>query len=183
MGGDMLQAFVFERVGVVVGDLYFLDPNAREGQEGPEHGVRLEVRVFDRGELKGSIYSATPIEVGRPIWRVDLLETVDGPPGSYNRTHHHPNFNGTWDPVGRVYDKELTADPIGWLTAQLSDLPAILDRAGLPQDVADPADAANLRDIAPAIAGVAGTLLEKVRAGELGLAPAGSSDFYRTGWL
>ena len=56
----MLQAFVFERVGVVVGDLYFLDPDPHPGQEGPEHGVRLELRMFGRGELKGTIYSATP---------------------------------------------------------------------------------------------------------------------------
>lgn len=179
----MLQAFVFERVGVVVGDLYFFDPIQRAGQEGAEHGVRLELRVFDRGDLKGGIYSATPIAAGRPIWRVDLLETVDGAAGSHDRTHHHPNFNGTWDPVGRVYDKELTADPLGWLSAQLSDLPAILDRSGVPQDVADPSDTASLRDMAPAIVSVAGAMLAKVRAGELGLAPASGSDVYRTGWL
>src|SRR5262249_44634868 len=82
----MLQAFVFERVGVVVGDLYFLDPDPHPGQQGPEHGVRLELRVFNRGELKGTIYSATPIEVGQPIWRADLLESVDGKPGSFHRT-------------------------------------------------------------------------------------------------
>ena len=74
----MLQAFVFERLGIVVGDLYFLDPDPHPGQEGAEHGVRLELRVFDRGDLKGTISSAMPIEVGRPIWRVDLLEAVDG---------------------------------------------------------------------------------------------------------
>ena len=39
----MLQAFVFERVGVVVGDIYFLDPNPHPGQEGAEHGVRANV--------------------------------------------------------------------------------------------------------------------------------------------
>ena len=127
----MLQAFVFERVGIVVGDLYFLDPNPRPGQEGPEHGVRLELRVFDRGELKGTIYSATPIEVGRPIWRVDLLESVDGKPGSFNRTHHHPKFNG-WNPQPRAFLRELSADPLGWLAGELADLPAILDRAACP---------------------------------------------------
>ena len=74
----MLQAFVFEKIGVVVGDIYFLDPNPHPGQEGPEHGVRLELRAFDRGELKSSIYSAVPIAAGKPIWRVDLLESVDG---------------------------------------------------------------------------------------------------------
>ena len=179
----MLQAFVFERVGIVVGDLYFLDPNQRPGQEGPEHGVRLELRVFDRGELKGTIYSATPIEVGRPIWRVDLLESVDGKPGSFNRTHHHPKFN-SWNPQPRAFLRELSADPFGWLAGQLADLSAILDRADEPQDVADPSDAASLKDMAPAIVGVARMMLDKVRAGELGLAPAGeAADSIRNGWL
>jgi len=178
----MLQAFVFERVGVVVGDLYFLDPDPRPGQEGPEHGVRLELRVFDRGELRGTIYSATPIEVGQPIWRVDLLESVDGAPGSFNRTHHHPKFNG-WNPGPRTFLKELSADPLGWLAGQLADLHAILGRAGVPQDVAAPSDAANLRDVAPAIIGVTGMMLDKVHSGELGLAPAGDADSIRAGWL
>ncbi len=180
----MLQAFVFEKVGVVVGDLYFLDPNPHPGQEGPEHGVRLELRVIDRGELKSSIYSAVPIEVGKPIWRVDLLESVDGKPGSFNRTHHHPKFNQEWDPTSRVYVRELSQDPLGWLAGQLADLPGILDRAEVPQDVADPADAASLKDLAPAIVGVTGMMLDKVRAGELGTAPADDAvDSIRNGWL
>jgi hypothetical protein len=180
----MLQAFVFDRVGVVVGDLYFVDPDPRPGQEGPEHGVRAELRVFDRGELKGTIYSATPIAVGLPIWRVDLLESVDGKPGSFDRTHHHPKFNG-WNPAPRSFLRELSADPLGWLAAQLADLPAILERAGWPADAAGPADAASLRDIAPAIVGVAGLMLDKVRAGELGVAPAddAAADVIRSGWL
>jgi hypothetical protein len=179
----MLQAFVFERVGIVVGDLYFLDPNPHPGQEGAEHGVRLELRVFDRGDLKGTIYSAMPIEVGRPIWRVDLLEAVDGKPGSFNRTHHHPKFNG-WDPTGRQFLRELSSDPLGWLAAQLADLPGVLERAGVPPEVADPSDAASLRDIAPAIVGVTGMMLDKVRAGELGLPPADDAvDSIRNGWL
>jgi hypothetical protein len=179
----MLQAFVFERVGVVVGDLYFLDPNPHKGQEGAEHGVRLELRVFDRGDLKGTIYSAMPIEVGRPIWRVDLLEAVDGKPGSFNRTHHHPKFNG-WDPTGRQFLRELSSDPLGWLAGQLADLPAVLERAEVPPEVADPSDAASLRDIAPAIVGVTSMMLDKVRAGELGLPPAEDAvDSIRNGWL
>ena len=179
----MLQAFVFERVGIVVGDLYFLDPNPHKGQEGAEHGVRLELRVFDRGDLKGTIYSAMPIEVGRPIWRVDLLEAVDGKPGSFNRTHHHPKFNG-WDPTARQFLRELSSDPLGWLAAQLADLPAVLERAGVPPEVADPSDAASLRDIAPAIVGVTSMMLDKVRAGELGLPPADDAvDSIRNGWL
>ena len=181
----MLQAFVFGRVGVVVGDLYFLDPNPAKGQEGPEHGVRLELRAFDRGELKGSIYSATPIEVGRPIWRVDLLESVDGKPGSYNRTHHHPTFNAsTWDPRPREYLRELSSDPLGWLGEQLADLPGILKRAEAPDDTADPADAASLREMAPVIVSTTKLMLDKVHAGQLGKLPEDADPTsIRAGWL
>jgi hypothetical protein len=180
----MLQAFVFEKVGVVVGDLYFLDPAPDPGQEGAEHGVRLELRVIDRGGLKSSIYSAVPIAVGKPIWRVDLLESVDGKPGSFNRTHHHPKFTQSWDPTTRVFLRELSADPLGWVAGQLADLPGILDRAEVPQDVADPSDAASLKEMAPAIVGAASMMLDKVRAGELGTAPGDeAAGSIRNGWL
>ena len=112
----MLYAFGFENIGVVVSDLYFLDPTPGPGQEGAERGVRLEVRMLDRGDLKGSIYSAQPIGVDRPIWRADLLESVAGPFGSFDRTHHHPAFNG-WEPSRRHYVPELSADPLGWVGA------------------------------------------------------------------
>ena len=61
----MLYAFGFDRVGVLVSDMYIVIPNPRPGQEGAERGVRLEVRLLERGELPGSIYSARPIEAGR----------------------------------------------------------------------------------------------------------------------
>lgn len=179
----MLQAFVLEKVGVVVGDIYFLDPDPAPGQEGPEHGVRLELRLFERGDLRGTIYSAVPIQATTPIWRVDLLESVDGKPGSYDRTHHHPRFSG-WNPTQRVFERELSADPIGWLEKELSDLPAVLERAGFPAGTASPADADGLRELAPAIAAAAEMMLRKVRAGELGRAPAAdAADSIRTGWL
>jgi hypothetical protein len=184
MGDLMLQAFAFEKVGVVVGDIYWLDPKPHKGQEGPEHGVRLELRAFEMGELKGSIYSAVPIAAGRPLWRVDLLESVDGKPGSFDRTHHHVKFNDSWDPTGRVFARELSQDPLGWLAGQLADLPAILDRAEMPHDVAAPGDAASLKEMAPVITGVAAMMLDKVRAGELGTAPEDTSaDLIRNGWL
>jgi len=109
----MLYAFGFERVGVLVGDLYFVDPRPTRGQEGAEHGVRVELRVLERGALKGSIYSAQPIEVGRPIWRADLLESVAGHPGSFDRTHHHPVFRD-WDPSSRVFVREPPIRSAGW---------------------------------------------------------------------
>jgi hypothetical protein len=80
--GDMLQVFGFDRIGVVLGDIYFIDPAPANGQEGPERGVRLEVRMLEPGELSGSIYSARPISIAEPIWRADLLESADGPPAA-----------------------------------------------------------------------------------------------------
>ncbi len=179
----MLYAFGFERFGVVLCDLYFVDPNPMKGQEGAERGVRLEVRELDRGQLRGSIYSAQPIEVGQPIWRVDLLESVDGPPGSFDRTHHHPAFSD-WEPGKRVFVAKLSADPIEWLSTQLSDLEGVLDRAGVPVDEVAAADAAALRDSVPEIIDAAQRLLDKVKSGELATAPGGGPQtFARAGWL
>jgi hypothetical protein len=183
----MLYAFGFERVGVVVGDLYFVDPRPAKGQEGAEHGVRLELRVLGRGELKGSIYSAQPIEVGQPVWRADLLESVDGPPGSFDRTHHHPAFTG-WEPGRRVFVRELSADPLGWVGARLADLDGLLASAGFPAGVAGPDDARSLRDVAPEIVDVTRRLLGKVQSGELGRPTAASAGApgavsIRAGWL
>jgi hypothetical protein len=184
----VLYAFGFERVGVVVGDLYFVDPKPVKGQEGAEHGVRLELRTLGRGELKGSVYSAQPIEVGAPIWRVDLLESVAGPPGTFDRTHHHPAFTG-WNPGHRVFVPELSADPLGWLSGKLADPDSLLASAGLPAGTAGPHDAESLRRAAPEIVDATRRLLDRVWSGELGNPPpsAPSSDgqriLVRAGWL
>jgi hypothetical protein len=179
----LLYAFGFERICVVLGDLYFIDPRPAKGQEGAEHGVRLELRALERGELKGSIYSARPIEVGRPVWRVDLLESVIGAPGSFDRTHHHPVFTD-WNPGHRVFERELSADPLGWLADRLADLDGVLTKAGMAADAAGHADAEELRGAAPEIVAVAGRLLERVRSGELGTAPdACDMTSVRESWL
>lgn len=179
----MLQLFGFDRVGVVIGDLYFLDPVQKEGQEGAEHGVRLEVRILEPGELKGSVYSARPISVGAPLWRADLLETVDGPTGSMNRAHHHPRMQD-WEPRGRTFDPELSADPVGWVGKQLSDLEGLLGRAGIDVDAALAADAESLRDAVPDVQRAVTTMLEQVKAGRLGTAPEGEElTGARISWL
>ena len=178
----MLQVFGFEKLGVVVGDLYFLDPRPTPGEEGAEQGVRLEVRFLDRGELKGSIYSAQPIAVDRPVWRIDLLESVDNP-GSYDRTHHHPRFHG-WNPTKRHFVPELTADPLAWLQQRLEDLPSVLDEAQVDRGDVDERDVAGIRDAAPDIVGAVRRMLDGVRAGSLGQPPAeGAEDMARAGWL
>ena len=179
----MLYAFGFERIGVLVGDLYFVDPKPHPGQEGPEHGVRLEVRMLGQGEMRGSIYSARPIEAGRPVWRADLLEAVDGPPGSLNRAHHHPRFNG-WEPGKRVFEPNLSAAPVQWVGDQLSDLGGLLERAGVDDDGSFASDAESLRGIASEIMAVVKNLLDKVKAGELAAAPPGDQpESARVSWL
>lgn len=184
----MLYVFGFEKVCVVVGDLYFVDPDPLKGQEGAEHGVRLELRVIERGVHSDSIYAATPIAVETPIWRADFLEAVDGKP--FDRTHHHPVFEG-WDPGERVFERALSADPLGWLENQLSDLPALLESSKFPADTAAPGDAEELRLAAPEIVAATRKLLDRVRAGELGNSPDpdaqllvdGQWQLVRSGWL
>jgi hypothetical protein len=179
----MLYAFGFERVGVVVSDLYFVNPRPLPGQEGAERGVRLELRVLERQPLKGSIYSAQPIVVDQPLWRVDLLESVDSEPGSLDRAHHHPAFEG-WEPGQRHFVPELTAAPLEWMAAQLADLDALLVEARVSPDAAGPGDAAALRAAVPEIVDAVRRLLARVAAGEQGR-PDDDRELVsaRIGWL
>lgn len=179
----MLYAFGFERLGVLVGDLYFVNPRPLDGQEGPERGVRLELRLLERQPLRGGIYSAQPIGVERPLWRVDLLESVASPPGSLDRAHHHPAFDG-WEPGPRHFVPELSAAPLEWLAGQLADPDAVLARAGVAAGEVGPGDRAALRDAAPEVLDAVRRLLERVHAGELGR-PDDDRDMVsaRIGWL
>jgi hypothetical protein len=179
----MLQVFGFGQIGIVLGDIYFIDPNPLPGQEGPERGVRLEVRMLAPGDLTGSIYSSRPISIGEPVWRVDLLESADGPPGSLNRAHHHPNMRN-WEPYPRVFDEALTADPVGWLGTQLADVETLLRNAGLEVDAAMATDAQQLQASLPEVQRAVATMLDRVKAGELGTAPAdGDPASARVSWL
>ncbi|MER5886214.1 hypothetical protein ABT160_20520 [Streptomyces sp. NPDC001941] len=162
----MLYAFGFERVGIAVADLHFRDPDPLPGQETPESGVRVELRLLERGELPGTIYSARPITIGRPLWRVDLLQDADAPPHTFDRTHHHPRFDA-WDPGPRVFVEELSRDPLLWLTSKLSDVPALLKESGIPAGEVPEADADALRRAAPEIADTVRRLLARVWSGDL----------------
>jgi hypothetical protein len=178
----MLAAFGFEAMGVVVGDMYFVDPNPNEGQETPERGVRLELRLVDREKPQGSIYAGVPISFTRPVWRVDLFGSTESPPGTLDRAHHHPRFNG-WEPGRRNFVPELSADPVGWLTGQLADPAAVLERAGVePGEVSD-ADKAGLAAAAPEIVAAVKRMLDGVRDGDLAPSPPEPVAAARTGWL
>lgn len=179
----MFYVVGFEQVGVVMGDLYFIDPDPLPGQEGAERGVRLEVRLLESGELTGSIYSARPIVVDRPVWRVDLLESVASLPGSLDRAHHHPAFQG-WEPGPRHFVDALEEAPLAWVAAQLSDLDALLRRSGMAATDVGAGDAEALRQAVPEIITVLQRLLDRVKGGQLALAPSEQElDSARIGWL
>ena len=181
----MLQVFGFSRIGVLAADIFHLDPEPSEGQEGAERGVRLEVRILERGELPGSIDASVPIRVGRPLWRADLLETVDSAPGSMNRAHHHPAMGPDWEPSRRVFDQGLSAAPVDWVGERLRDLEGLLAEAGVELDEELAADARELRAWVPEITRAVAGLLDRVWAGELAMSPPGFPELIeaRTGWL
>jgi hypothetical protein len=178
----MLQLFGFDRIGVVLGDIYFVDPHPAKGQEGPERGVRLEVRMLAPGELTGSVYSSRPITIAEPVWRVDLLESADGPPGSLNRAHHHPKMSD-WEPHRRVFDRDLSSDPVSWVGTKLGDLEGLLAGAGIEVDAELAADAEKLRASVPDVQRAVSGMLDKVKAGELGTAPDNAVASARLSWL
>jgi len=179
----MLYVFGFEKLCVAISDLYFLDPAPDPGQgEGPERGVRLEIRLLELGSSTGSIYAARPINLGRALWRGDLLESIGGPYGSFDRTHHHLAFKN-WEPGHRMYDEALSANPLGFLTKALLDPQTLLVHAEYePNDIGEH-DFENLRASVPEIMDVIDRTLQRIFAGELAVAPAGEVTQARIGWL
>jgi hypothetical protein len=112
---------------------------------------------------------------------------VDGPPGSFDRTHYHPAMPD-WEPGRRVFDRDLSAHPVEWVGARLAGLEALLAEAGVPSDPADARDAEALRGCLGEIMDTVSRLLERVRHGELARPPgpgepAGELTSARVGWL
>jgi hypothetical protein len=177
----MLYCFGFDTLAVAVGDLYHFDELAEPDQLGAERGVRLEIRALERQELLGSVYSAQPIRIAEPIWRVDLLETVDGPPGSFDRTHHHPRFK-EWEPGDRIFDRQLSGEPVAWVGERLTNVGEVLSEAGV--DDVSPAEMADVQAAVPEILTALERLLDRVQAGELAVPPAEvPTTSTRLGWL
>lgn len=178
----MFWSLAFDRVGVAIADIYFVDPNLDQGAADAERGVRVELRRFVREEMRGSPYSAVPISVGEPLWRIDLLETTDSEPGSLNRAHHHPKFRG-WEPSRRVFVEELSAKPVEWVRDRLEHIEEVLADAGVdPAELGD--DVGAIRAATPAVVAQLEHMLAEVAAGRAGLAPAETGgDFVRQSWL
>jgi hypothetical protein len=116
------------------------------------------------------------------VWRVDLFGSTESPPGTLDRAHHHPRFNG-WEPSNRNFVPELSADPLSWLAGELADPDAVLARAGVVADEVSDADKAGLAAAAPEIVATVKRMLDGVRSGALAPAPAEPIAAARTGWL
>lgn len=161
----MLQALCFGTMAVTIEDLYFIDPDPMPGQEDPERGVRVELRLMEPQEWRGSIYAAQRSVLDQALWRVDFFESITRGPGSKDRMHHHPAMIGN-EPGDRVFERALTDDPFGWLEKRLVDLPGAC--RGEEHQAAVNELLANVPQIVEAVR----MMLERVRVGELALAPS-----------
>jgi hypothetical protein len=153
----MQQAFVFEKVAVLVRTWH-------EPMEPPERGARVEVRLLADEPRRGSPSAAQRVVIDQPVFRADLFDQVDGPPGNLLSAHFHPRFEG-FEPCDRHWRDEIRADPIGWLEVQLGDLRRLLEQSGV--DVSDAPwieeDAAALRDAVPGVLAAVERTWEAVR--------------------
>jgi hypothetical protein len=144
----VLVVYGFTRIAVVVRRWFEISPEAVM-----EHGARVELRLLTPQEHRGSESAAQPTVVDEAFWRADLFDRLDRPAGEFSAAHHHPFFDGD-EPCDRVWSSELTADPWGWLAAQLSDVGDRLEGAGLDRALgAD--DVEEIRDAVPPIVATA----------------------------
>ena len=141
----MLHSFVHSRVAVLV--RHWFEIGLTDGVL--EHGARLELRLLEPQGHRGTESAAQRFVIDRPVWRADLFDRLDRPAGTFSAAHFHPRFHGN-EPSDRVFREELTADPWAWAAAQLSDLEAVADAAGLPPD-AVAVDARDVREQVPLI--------------------------------
>jgi hypothetical protein len=140
--------YAFTRVAVVVRRWFEISPEAVM-----EHGARVELRLLTPQEHRGSESAAQPTVVDAAFWRADLFGRLDRPADAFSAAHFHPYFDGD-EPSDRVWAPSLTSDPWGWLAAQLSDVGARLEGAGLDPGLAAD-DAAEVRAAVPPIVATA----------------------------
>jgi hypothetical protein len=72
----------------------------------------------------------------------------------------------------RVFDRSLWSDPVGWVGSMLSDLEGLLEQTGIEIDETLAADAGKLRGAVPDVQRAVSSMLDQVKAGQLGMAPA-----------
>jgi hypothetical protein len=142
----MEQAWVFSTLAVTVTTVDFLDPAMAGEPDARERGVRVEVRPVS-SVRSGSIYVSPTLTLHPAVCRIDLLESS---PGAKDRMHWHPVMDAG-EPGERVFDVDMPADPVRWLTERLCRVHELLEQAGA--DVTR--HAADLAAVQDASAGIA----------------------------
>lgn len=135
----MLRAFVFSQVAVLV--RHWFEIGRSDGAM--EHGARLELRLLQPQQHRGTQSAAQFFGIDRPVWRADLFDRLDGTAGAFEAAHFHPRFDGD-EPTRRVWPEDIGSDPWGWTKRQLSDLHAMCAAGGVPTTGIDN-DAEDLR--------------------------------------
>lgn len=120
----MEQAWVFETLAVTVTRVDFLDPALAEEPETRERGVRVEVRPVS-SDAADSVYASPAVTLEPAVCRIDLLESA---PHARDRMHWHPVMHDG-EPGDRVFEVDLPADPVGWLTERLGHVDELLPAA------------------------------------------------------
>jgi hypothetical protein len=137
--------------------------------EPAERGARVEVRLLADEARRGSPAAAQRVVIDEPVFRADLFDQVGYPAGNLRSAHFHPTFHGV-EPCDRQWRDDIKQDPIGWLSAELVDLPALLARSGV--ELADAAwleaDAAAVRDAVPGVVAAVESTWASVRLEEAG---------------
>jgi len=118
------EVFVFNEIAVIVRHWYEI------GENGREHGARVEIRRRTPSPRRGSESASQLITIDEPIWRADLFDLIGDEPGTFGRAHYHHTFEGP-EPTARDWDEQLSADPIAWCRGQLSNLEALTAAAGV----------------------------------------------------
>jgi hypothetical protein len=154
----MLYTFVFEGVGVVVGPW-------NEPATPPERGARVELRTRVVEPHRGSQSAAQRVVLDLPLFRADLFDQVDGPPGNLRAAHFHAGFDGV-EPRDRLWPPELRENPVAWLEEELGDLGMLVARHGLDAGCAPwlDSDADALRQAIPAIVAAVESTWASVRS-------------------
>ena len=119
----MQFSFLLDDVAILVRHWYEVGPSDEE------HGTRVELRTIARPAHIGSESAGQPVTLDEPVWRADIFDLIGEPPGNLSRAHFHPTFEGR-EPSSRTWDAGLQENWAAWLTARLSDLPAVLTVAG-----------------------------------------------------
>lgn len=145
----MLHAFVFTAVSVNV--RRWFEIGLADGVM--EHGARVELRTLEPQPHRGTESAAQRIVIDGAFWRADLFDRLDRPQGQFSAAHYHPAFDGV-EPSDRHWSEELTADPWGWLSAQLQDITELAVRANIDPAVVA-ADADDVRRFVPQIVSAA----------------------------